>query len=182
MGPARAELFSRLKAADKNDRFRIYTPVTAGGEDIYVHAKIMIVDDRMMRVGSANFNNRSMGLDSECDLTFEADGEGDDLCATIAGLRADLLAEHLGTQIETVQAELERSGSLIATIDALRTSGRTLEPFTPPEFSDVELQIARDQLLDPESSGEPFERPARPGLLTRMNARLHGRHRHGDVR
>jgi phospholipase D1/2 len=182
MGPARAELFSRLKAADKNDRFRIYTPVTAGGEDIYVHAKIMIVDDRMMRVGSANFNNRSMGLDSECDLTFEADGEGDDLCATIAGLRADLLAEHLGTTIETVQAELERSGSLIATIEALRTSGRTLSPFTPPEFSEVELQIARDQLLDPESSGEPFERPARPGLLTRINARLHGRHRHGDVR
>ena len=31
------------------------------GADIYVHAKIMIVDDRILRVGSANMNNRSLG-------------------------------------------------------------------------------------------------------------------------
>jgi phosphatidylserine/phosphatidylglycerophosphate/cardiolipin synthase-like enzyme len=29
-----------------------------------VHAKVMVVDDRLLRVGSANLNNRSMGLDS----------------------------------------------------------------------------------------------------------------------
>ena len=38
-----------------------------------VHAKVMIVDDRCARVGSANLSNRSMGLDTECDLVLDAD-------------------------------------------------------------------------------------------------------------
>ncbi|HEY0275012.1 MAG TPA: phospholipase D-like domain-containing protein [Paenirhodobacter sp.] len=33
-----------------------------------MHAKVMIVDDRVLRVGSSNFNNRSLRLDSECDV------------------------------------------------------------------------------------------------------------------
>ena len=38
-----------------------------------VHGKVMIVDDRCARVGSANLSNRSMGLDTECDLVLDAD-------------------------------------------------------------------------------------------------------------
>ena len=38
-----------------------------------VHAKVMIVDDRSARVGSANLSNRSMGLDTECDLVLDAE-------------------------------------------------------------------------------------------------------------
>jgi phosphatidylserine/phosphatidylglycerophosphate/cardiolipin synthase-like enzyme len=49
MGPARAELVKALDRRDRYGRFRIYTPVTKGGEDIYVHAKIMIVDDDVLR-------------------------------------------------------------------------------------------------------------------------------------
>ena len=40
--------------------------------DTMVHSKVMIVDDRLLRVGSANANNRSMGTDTECDLAVEA--------------------------------------------------------------------------------------------------------------
>ena len=40
-----------------------------------VHSKVMIIDDRFLRVGSANLNNRSMGADTECDLAFEATSE-----------------------------------------------------------------------------------------------------------
>ena len=36
-----------------------------------VHAKIMVIDDRLLRVGSSNLNNRSMGFDTECDLAVE---------------------------------------------------------------------------------------------------------------
>jgi phospholipase D1/2 len=39
---------------------------------VMVHSKVMIVDDRFLRIGSANLNNRSMGADTECDLAFEA--------------------------------------------------------------------------------------------------------------
>jgi len=166
MGSARAVLFDMLKAADRHGRFRIYTPATAGGEDIYVHAKVMIVDDRMLRVGSANFNNRSMGLDSECDLLIDA--ASDDDRATITALRADLLAEHLGVAPDAVADAVARDGSLIAAVEALRGEGRTLRPFTPPEFTELELEIARKQLLDPESGEGGFEPSARPGLLARF--------------
>ena len=41
-----------------------------------VHSKVMIVDDTLLRVGSANLNNRSMGTDTECDLALEARNDG----------------------------------------------------------------------------------------------------------
>ena len=40
------------------------------GTCIDVHSKLMIVDDDIVRIGSANIANRSMGLDTECDLTI----------------------------------------------------------------------------------------------------------------
>ena len=76
MGSARARLMRVARAADRHGRFRIYTPVTEAGEDIYVHSKIMIVDDDLLRVGSANMNNRSLGLDSECDLMIDGARRG----------------------------------------------------------------------------------------------------------
>ena len=42
------------------------------GTPIYVHAKVLTIDDRLLRVGSSNLNNRSMGFDTECDLAIEA--------------------------------------------------------------------------------------------------------------
>ena len=37
-----------------------------------MHSKVMVIDDRFLRIGSANLNNRSMGTDTECDLAIEA--------------------------------------------------------------------------------------------------------------
>ena len=90
MDSARYRLLKLISDADAHDRFRIYTPVTSEGAPIYVHAKITIVDDRLLRVGSSNFNNRSMGFDTECDLVIEAvpgrkdvqTGSGSDPCET----------------------------------------------------------------------------------------------------
>jgi phosphatidylserine/phosphatidylglycerophosphate/cardiolipin synthase-like enzyme len=75
--------------------FRIYVPVTKGGADIYVHAKLMIVDDRILRIGSANLNNRSLGLDSECDMVLDCALPANRASVGIAALRTRLLAEHL---------------------------------------------------------------------------------------
>lgn len=169
MDPARYELFKALSERDPFGRFRIYTPVTEGGADIYVHAKVMIVDDLFFRVGSANVNNRSMGLDSECDLLVDG-RERHDVQKTIAALRADLLAEHLGAEPAEVAAAWEETGSLIATIERLRGGGRTLVPFDPPEPSDLARKVADSELLDPEAAGE-FEPRARPGLLSRLVGR-----------
>ena len=168
MGPARAQLLRAVTAADPHRRFRTYTPVTEGGEDIYVHAKVMIVDDRMLRVGSANFNNRSMGLDSECDVMIDAAREdAGTAAATIAAIRSDLMGEHLGIGRHAVEAMFRKTGSLIATVEELRGEGRTLVPFEPPETNKLERAIANSEVLDPESAEDKiFEPRARRRLLS----------------
>ncbi|MBX9432544.1 phosphatidylserine/phosphatidylglycerophosphate/cardiolipin synthase family protein, partial [Ralstonia pseudosolanacearum] len=41
---------------------------------VYVHAKLMIVDDVFMTLGSANINTRSMQVDSELNICHEHSG------------------------------------------------------------------------------------------------------------
>ncbi|HUF86265.1 MAG TPA: phospholipase D-like domain-containing protein [Thermohalobaculum sp.] len=74
MGTRQRYLLARLRQADRHGRLRVYMPVVgaAGEVAIKVHAKVMVADGRFVRVGSANLNNRSMGLDSECDLALES--------------------------------------------------------------------------------------------------------------
>ena len=167
MSPARARLLGTIGKCDPHGRFRIYCPVTEGGEDIYVHSKIMIVDDRMLRVGSANLNNRSMGLDSECDLLIDSRVPANREAADgIAALRVDLLAEHLGASADSVEAAVAQRGSLIRAIESFSGgSGRGLVPFIPSEPGPAERALADSEALDPESSGTDFEPIARPGLL-----------------
>jgi phospholipase D1/2 len=166
MGPARAEVMLHIAKIDKGKRFRLYTPVTKGGEDIYVHSKITIVDDEVLRVGSTNLNNRSMGLDSECDLLIDAaEAQNAGAAAEIEALRNDLLAEHLAVPVEEVALHFARSGSLIATIEALRGGGRSLVPFEPEPPNAIESAAAKKEMFDPESSGEEGASAPRPGLL-----------------
>jgi phosphatidylserine/phosphatidylglycerophosphate/cardiolipin synthase-like enzyme len=172
MGPARAELVRVLGERDRYGRFRIYNPVTEGGADIYVHAKIMIVDDVALRVGSANLNNRSMGLDSECDLLVDCRLAANRDCAgAIAKLRADLLGEHLGRKPEDVHSLCNQQGSLIRTIEKLRGEGRTLVPFDPPDTNALQEAVANSEILDPESADQPFEPIARRHLLRGLKRR-----------
>ena len=155
MGAARALLLRRIEAADRHGRFRLYTPVTESGEDIYVHAKVMVVDDRILRVGSSNLNNRSMGLDTECDLVIEA-GEDErpdsPVRARIAEIRSRLMEEHLGVTPDQLTATLaEANGSLIGAIEGLRRpQGRSLRPFEPPAVAATAHAMAGTGLLDPD--------------------------------
>ena len=121
----------------------------------------MIVDDRILRVGSSNMNNRSMGLDSECDIAVECPL----VDPAIRHLRETLMAEHLGTTRDAVAEGCSHSKSLIATIESMRGRGKTLIPFDPPEFSDTTLGLGASELLDPESVDERFEPLAGRGLF-----------------
>lgn len=164
MGSARAQLFFALAEIDKHDRFQIYTPVTEQRKPIYVHSKLMIVDDRILRVGSSNMNNRSMGLDSECDIALETP-EGDAPDPVIRQLRETLMAEHLGTTADAVRAAFDRTGSLIATVECLLGEGKSLVLFEPDRWSDTTLAIGASELLDPESVDERFEPLSNRGLF-----------------
>jgi phospholipase D1/2 len=173
MDPARATLLRELWKADRHGRLRVYTPVTAGGCDIYVHSKIGIVDGELLRVGSANLNNRSMGLDSECDLLIDG-GRAANAGASgqIGSILCDLLAEHLGVAADDIKSRLESTGSLIQTIEELRGHGRTLVPLHIEEPNALEAEIAESEALDPERPGEYFEPIARGGRFRGLLRRL----------
>ena len=73
MAVLRSRLLKRLRAADNFGRLHLYFPIlTDPNVQMRVHSKVCFIDDRLLRVGSANLNNRSMGLDTECDLAVEA--------------------------------------------------------------------------------------------------------------
>lgn len=138
------EYVARLREADPGGRLAVYSPVQGapGGTAIKVHAKAMIIDGRYVQVGSANLANRSMGLDSECDIAVCP-------CPAAASLRDRLLAEHLGCTAEDVAARVADEGSLIGAIEALRGAGRSLVPYPVPEDYDTRFVERAGHLLDP---------------------------------
>lgn len=158
MGSARALLLRDLAKLDRHRRLRFATPVTEGGVDIYVHAKVLIIDDILLRVGSSNINNRSMGIDTECDLAIEVPTGQDragqdraDIRAGILDVRDALLAEHLGTTIDLIRQAIGERGSVIGAYDALlAAAGRRLAPFEAPAVNDMEAKLAQSSVLDPD--------------------------------
>jgi phospholipase D1/2 len=150
MGVLRARLLRRLQAIDRRGRLRVYYPVVAGLGDrrLTVHAKLLIADDRLLRVGSANLNNRSMGLDSECDLAIDAHDDAG-LRGRIAAVRARLLAEHLGQPPARVAEAVAKRG-LIWTIESLGSGERGMRPLDPTVEPWLERLVPDAALVDPE--------------------------------
>lgn len=166
MDHARDCLVHSLRDVDHKNRFGIYVPYT-GETSIYVHAKIAIFDDEIVRIGSANLNNRSMGLDSETDLFIDKTREANaHLEHQIRDLRVSLLAEHTGLKEPAALEELERAGTMKAFIDAHGTSNaRQLRAYVPPAKSEIEETLAGSELLDPERPEDMFEPFAKGGLF-----------------
>jgi phosphatidylserine/phosphatidylglycerophosphate/cardiolipin synthase-like enzyme/uncharacterized membrane protein YdjX (TVP38/TMEM64 family) len=117
----RARVTRILRKAGVAQRVLMTSPRVMSGDrkiDKQVHAKFLIVDDLYLRVGSANLCNRSMGTDTECDLVVDG-GRSEAARAAVIRLRNRLVAEHTGAQVAEIEASLERTNSLIATIRAL---------------------------------------------------------------
>jgi phosphatidylserine/phosphatidylglycerophosphate/cardiolipin synthase-like enzyme len=153
MDTARARLIEALQNRDRYDRLRIYHPVTRGGNAIYVHAKVTIIDGEILRIGSSNFNNRSMRLDTECDITIDATRPANIPAAEeIRGVAFNLLAEHLDNDAASVEQKLDETSSLIQTIEQLSIDGqRRLVRYVLPELNAAEVALADHQVLDPEN-------------------------------
>ncbi|MGH8176215.1 MAG: VTT domain-containing protein [Steroidobacter sp.] len=178
MQTLRTRLIEKLRAADVHDRFRVFYPFIAGlksGTCIDVHSKMIIIDDDILRIGSANLANRSMGLDTECDLAIEAQGR-DAVQTAIQGFRARLLAEHLGFERTEVQRATAEKGSLRAAIEVLQREDRTLKPLivhTQPSetvlsvvsVADPERPVALSDLVklfNPDVEGQPEKSSSGP--------------------
>ena len=151
MGVLRARLHRRLKLADANDRYRMYYPTIVGqeGKSLNVHSKFMTMDDQLLCLGSANLNNRSMALDNECNIAIEACGN-ERISHAIGHVRNRLLAEHLATDADVVEAEIYRQGSLIGAIESLNGPRRSLAALEPTVSPEMDALVPDSALIDPE--------------------------------
>jgi phosphatidylserine/phosphatidylglycerophosphate/cardiolipin synthase-like enzyme len=82
-----------LGALGRHERFELAgiagRGAAGGRHDVYVHAKVMLIDDAWATIGSANLHDASAFGNSELNVTFQDP-------AVVRALRRDLLAEHLG--------------------------------------------------------------------------------------
>jgi phosphatidylserine/phosphatidylglycerophosphate/cardiolipin synthase-like enzyme/uncharacterized membrane protein YdjX (TVP38/TMEM64 family) len=158
MDVLRERMFRKLLNADRRNRLRLYWPDVPGlvDECVNVHAKIIIIDDELLRIGSANLNNRSMGLDTECDLVIEARGETR-IQSVIRAFRNRLLGEHLGKETTEVAAASQREKSLIRTIESLSGPGRSLRPMQLRATPEMDALVPDTRIIDPDQPIDPDE-------------------------
>jgi phospholipase D1/2 len=151
MGAFRERVFRQLTAADLHNRLRLVYPSASRAHDIvtFVHSKVTIVDDRLVRIGSANVSRRSMGMDTECDLTVDV-GSDPSLQAGIRRIRNRLLGEHLGLTEDEVGRAVEREGSLRAVVDSRADADRTLIRIEVAADAETSTPAALQAVADPE--------------------------------
>lgn len=158
MDSARDVFVARLKAADAHGRLRVYAPHTDKGRPIIMHSKLAVIDDRLLRIGSSNLNNRSAGYDTETDLAIET-AQPD---ARIAGIRHTLIAHFFGWTGAAFAAEEARRGSPVAALDVIEAAGRRLLPYAPQPLGCVARFVAAWHLGDPSDVSNAW-RPWRRG-------------------
>ncbi len=135
MDPRRDALLDTLREADHEGRLGVFWPAVRGeatkdvyGRDsVYVHAKTLVVDDRLLRIGSANLNNRSMGLDTELDVYLTADDDAG--VNAIGHYRRRLIAYLMHTDPNDVLDAEEEQGSVVGAIRSLQGGEHTLHDF-----------------------------------------------------
>jgi phosphatidylserine/phosphatidylglycerophosphate/cardiolipin synthase-like enzyme len=100
----RGQLGRLVEAADGSDRLLAATINCRSGSRthaLYVHAKVGIVDDRWLTVGSANLNEHSLFNDTEMNVLTD-----DEQLARRT--RLELWAEHLELPVEQVEGDAAR--------------------------------------------------------------------------
>ncbi|APH74403.1 phospholipase [Aquibium oceanicum] len=150
MGTNRDRLIRRLRKADRYGRMRILYPCINKGDEtsqIFVHSKVVIIDEEFLRIGSSNLNNRSIGLDTECDLALE--GTDEESRRAITSIRDRLLAEHVGAEPQAFNRAVEEEGSVIAALERLNGGERRLMPFEAMSDHGPDHPVWGTKLLDP---------------------------------
>ncbi|KAM7198653.1 phospholipase D1 [Rhypophila sp. PSN 637] len=172
-------IFGRVRAAgiDPEDYIQFFSlrqwgklgNNTLTTEQLYIHAKCIIVDDRVALIGSANINERSMlgNRDSECAAVVR---DTDMIWSTMAGrpyqvgrfahtLRLRLMREHLGLDVDEILEE-ERQADMDQRAD----------------FESDMDKIYSDDSAPPSPVGESSRRPRSEHGLPASPPRLHSSH------
>lgn len=144
-----------LIEADEHGRLGVYYPAAPDGEAIYVHSKLLIADDEVLVLGSANLVNRSFGLDTELNLAVDA-SEHDGLRRACRRFRCALLGEFLGMEPDAVDAALDEDPSMHALIRSRADRQPRLEPFDPEVLAQTpEEPLIPKKLADPAEPVDP---------------------------
>ncbi len=174
MDRTRALFLKRLRERDLYGRCRAFYPLTRKGRSIIVHSKLAVIDDQLVRIGSANLNNRSTGFDTECDLSVEAEPgpKGAAVRRAIAAFRTGLIAHWLGVGPAEAAAA---PGALGALIERLDPGGRRLHPIQPAPIGPFWSFIAAHHLGDPAGPTDSWRPWRRREELRRQLRDLSGR-------
>ncbi|MFW5471580.1 phospholipase D-like domain-containing protein [Knoellia sp. CPCC 206435] len=135
-----------LRAAG-GDRFALFDLENAEGEPVYVHAKVCVVDDSWMTIGSDNLNLRSWTHDSEVTCAV-ADPTG----SLPRSLRTSLWAEHLGLRQDEPRMS-DPGGAMALWAEREGAPGSRVRRHVPPTVSTVTRRWARPAyaaLYDPD--------------------------------
>lgn len=169
MGSNSDRLIRRLRRADRYGRFRVYYPAVPGPDGecpVQVHAKVIVVDDRLVRIGSSNLNNRSICVDTECDLAIDAATPA--ARSAVARLRDRLIAEHLDVAPAAFAAALAAEGSMLKAVEGLNVNARGLRRHVAMRRWGPTEPMPGTWFLDPRKLLDPM------GLLRRIWRRLTG--------
>jgi phosphatidylserine/phosphatidylglycerophosphate/cardiolipin synthase-like enzyme len=117
--------WEELRAAG-GDRFAMFDLENAAGTPIYVHAKVCVVDDQWMTIGSDNLNRRSWTHDSELTCAVvDPDGQ------LPRSLRSSLWAEHLGLSPDDPRLA-DVGGATDLWVERLGAPGSRIRRHEPP--------------------------------------------------
>jgi phosphatidylserine/phosphatidylglycerophosphate/cardiolipin synthase-like enzyme/uncharacterized membrane protein YdjX (TVP38/TMEM64 family) len=154
----RERLLLLFKLADRYEQLFIAYPDNKNlTEDVIsVHSKLFIVDDKILKVGSSNLSNRSMTIDSECDVVLIA-GNDHEKISGIQKLRHRLIAEHLGIPVDTFSRKESELGSMLSAIHSLNQNNkdRSLTALNTKINKNQLREISNMNIVDPEQPMEP---------------------------
>lgn len=160
LGAAQERLLTSLfrHAEGSRGRLRVYGSSSAGCGDppqpTFIHSKLLIVDDRLLLVGSANLTNRSLMLDSELGLVFESGTPGDALSCGISRVRAELLGEHAGVEPDPSYFAVD---DLVTRLDSLLPRCRLIARPLDAELAGSAPVLRLEKLFDPQKPLDEVE-------------------------
>jgi phosphatidylserine/phosphatidylglycerophosphate/cardiolipin synthase-like enzyme/uncharacterized membrane protein YdjX (TVP38/TMEM64 family) len=116
-------------------------------DTVRIHSKLMIIDDRWMHVGSANMNNRSMGMDTECDIVIIGSHEA--ARKKIAAVRTDLIHEHCGRAALDIERIISTGEPVATLLEHIPGSHHHLEPINDERYRDEKFIALSRKIADP---------------------------------
>jgi len=178
MGMLQDLALNRLLRSDVHKRLRIYYPFDKNRAALKlamtVHSKLMIIDDQFLTVGSANLNNRSMGYDTEIQLTIDARDDVSNQRA-IGHTIAYVLAHHCEIETDMLEKKIWESGSVIKPLEELCDPSRERHLATlHPHPSSDKYQLEDMNWLDMEKPSQLEKAMDQWGFASELAARKLG--------